>query len=218
MKTLGSVNKVVLRSLTRSFQHGVEQQYKQQFHASCAKVLSFCRDLCFLLHILQLNVPWKDISTRTFILHIHANSALFDDDQSQEDMESSLLSLPGFQNLCDMLLQYRLRTKKNLFVSLRQVATWNIGGGAVHRLQESNKLKVIRRLGYKGIVCLQETRWTEASTMALQQRLCRQQVFQSPATVNETGHLSGGVAILVPLGYTVHLSRLGTQFIYMLKS
>ena len=93
--------------------------------------------------------------------------------------------------------------KQNLFVSLKRLVTWNIGGGAVHRLQEGTKFRNIRRLSNTGIVCLQETRWTEAGATALQQRLTGTQVLHSPATVTQDGYLSGGVAMLIPLGFTV---------------
>ena len=102
-----------------------------------------------------------------------------------------------FQSLCHTLLQHRLQVEKNLLVSLKRLATWNIGGGAVHRLQEGNKFRIIRRISNTGILCLQETRWTEVGAVALQQRLTGTHVLHSPATVTSDGYMSGGVARLI---------------------
>ena len=52
-------------------------------------------------------------------------------------------------------------------------------------------------------MCLQETRWTEAGATALQQRLTGTQVLHSPANFTHDGYLSGGVAMLIPLGFTI---------------
>ena len=66
-----------------------------------------------------------------------------------------------------------------------------------------NKLRTFRRLGSQGILCLQETRWSQSGDTAMQQRLNRMQVAHTPAVSTEAGGLSGGVAILVPLGFSM---------------
>ena len=140
----------------------------------------------------------------------HLSPTLFASSATVTTLDTVLADNMQFQSLCHTLLQHRLQVKKNLLVSLKRLVTWNIGGGAVHRLQEGNKFRIIRRLGNTGIVCLQETRWTEVGATALQQRLTGTHVLHSPANITQDGYLSGGVAMLIPLGFAIdtHVSIL----------
>ena len=74
-------------------------------------------------------------------------------------------------------------------------------GAAIHRFNNADKLPVFKRLGAKGILCLQETRWTQSGEASLQQRLNWMQVVHTPAATTDSGGLSGGAAILVGLGF-----------------
>ena len=203
MMTLRTLDKQVLRSLTRAFQHGVESCYQQLFDTRCAKVLSFCRDLCFLPHLLEVRGSWKEIRVCDLANRCQLPPTIFTSTVNAVSLATILADNMDFQHLCHALLQYRLQVKQNLFVSLKRLVTWNIGGGAVHRLQEGTKFRNIRRLSNTGIVCLQETRWTDAGASALQQRLTGTRVLHSPAKVTPEGYLSGGVAMLIPLGFSV---------------
>ena len=203
MMTLRSLEKQALRSLTRAFQHGVENCFQHLFDARCAKILSYCRDLCFLPHLLDLHCSWKDVTVREFASKCQLSTSLFALGGPDTTLYAALADNMQFQSLCHTLLQHRLRVKKNLFVSLKRLVTWNIGGGAVHRLQEGNKFRIIRRLSNTGIVCLQETRWTDVGATAVQQRLTGTRVVHSPAAITQDGYLSGGVAMLIPLGFAI---------------
>ena len=185
--TLRTLDKQVLRSLTRAFQHGVENCYQHLFDSRCAKVLSFCRDLCFLPHLLELRCSWKDVTVSELATRCHLSPTLFASGATVTTLDTVLADNMQFQSLCHTLLQHRLQVKKNLLVSLKRLVTWNIGGGAVHRLQEGNKFRIIRRLSNTGIVCLQETRWTEVGATALQQRLTGTHVLHSPANITQDG-------------------------------
>lgn len=52
----------------------------------------------------------------------------------QLDPKPYLLNLQEFQELCGKLLAHRLTLKQKIFVFLKQVVTWNVGGAAVARL------------------------------------------------------------------------------------
>ena len=80
--------------------------------------------------------------------------------------------------------------------------TWNVGGAAIHRIN-ANKFRTFRRLGAQGILCLQETRWSQSGDASMQQRLNRMQVVHTPASVTDAGGMSGGAAMLVPLGFSL---------------
>ena len=116
--TLRQLDRQVLRSLTRAFQHGVESCYQQLFDTRCAKVLSFCRDLCFLPHLLEVSGSWKEVRVYDLANRCQLPSSIFTSYVNVDSLSTILADNMDFQHLCHALLQYRLQVKQNLFVSL----------------------------------------------------------------------------------------------------
>ena len=90
MMTLRSLNKQALRSLTRAFQHGVEDCFQSLFDARCAKILSHCRDLCFLPHLLNLQCQWKDVTVQDLANKCQLSTSLFTSDASDTMLDAVL--------------------------------------------------------------------------------------------------------------------------------
>ena len=206
MKTLIQLCFRVRKFLTQTFKHGIEDQYKKLHGSSCSRSLSYCRDLCFLPHLLKVKTSWKDISVQDFSVAFNIDgSLLMNDDQKilcLPDIQNPLFLSSRFWERCAQLIDHRLSIRQNLFVGIKQVSTWNVGGAAIHRLN-MNKLRAFRRLGSQGILCLQETRWSQSGDTSMQQRLNKMQVAHTPAVVTDAGGRSGGVAILFPLGFSM---------------
>ena len=206
MKTLSQVSFRVRKFLTQIFKHGIEDQYKKLHGSSCSRSLSYCRDLCFLPHILRVKTTWKDILIPDFSDAFGIDRLLLmDEDQrirSLMDIQEPLFMSSCFWDKCTQLIIHRLNIRQNLFVGIKQVSTWNVGGASIHRMN-LNKLRTFRRLGSQGILCLQETRWSQSGDTAMQQRLNKMQVAHTPAVSTDAGGLSGGVAILIPLGFNL---------------
>ena len=166
----------------------------QQFLAKCPKSLHYLQTLAFLSNLLNINAPWSVLDIQTVASHcgIHmecVNSRPF---LAQALANSSELSL-----LCAEVLKYRLEKKQDFCTALRTISTWNVSGWRT--LQWTNrKTQAILRHARKGIVCLQETRWTASTATSFLQTYPGFTLAHTPAIVTENGGLSGGVAILIP--------------------
>ena len=149
---------------------------------------------------------WKDITVHDFAIAFNINAAplMHDEELILEigDIKNPLFLSSKFWASCEKLMEHRLSIRKNLFVGIKQVSTWNVGGAAIHRLN-MNKLRTFKRLGAQSILCLQETRWSQSGDTSLQQRLNRMQVVHTPAANTHAGGLSGGAAMLIPLGFNL---------------
>ena len=195
----------VRKLLTQAFKNGIEECYKRKHGVKCSRLQSYCRDLCFLPHLLDMKLSWKDISVQAFAISLNIEGTLLlhheEAIQQLADIKDPLCLSEKFWKSCEKLMEHRLRIRKNLFVGIKQVSTWKVGGAAVQRLNNTDKLRVFKRFGAKGILCLQETRWSQSGDAAMQQRLNRMQAVHTPAAITNSGGLSGGVAILLPLGF-----------------
>ena len=204
MKTLFKLCFRVGKFLTKTFKNGIEDHYKKVHGINCSRSLSYCRDLCFLPHLLNVKSSWKDIAVQDFAAAFNIDATLLMNDEQRiqqlMDIKNPLFLSSSFWEGCAKLTEHRLGIRQNLFVGIKQVSTWTVGGAAIHRLN-MNKLRAFRRLGAQGSLCLQETRWSQSGDASMQQRLNKMQVAHTPASVTDAGGLSGGVAVLVPLGF-----------------
>ena len=103
-----------------------------------------------------------------------------------------------FEDHTRILYDYRIMVRQNLLVSLRHVVSWNISCWHPLHTGRDPKLITVRKHLRKGPVCLQETKWTDAMAIGLQQRLPAVRVISTSAIPTEQGGLSGGTAILIP--------------------
>ena len=93
--------------------------------------------------------------------------------------------------------------RQNLLVTLRNLVSWNISCWHPLHTGRDSKLTTVRKHLRKGPVCLQETKWTDAMAIGLQQRLPAVRVVSTSAIQTEQGGLSGGTAILIPTSLEV---------------
>ena len=116
---------------------------------------------------------------------------------SRSFLAQALANSSEFSLLCSKVLKYRLEKKQDCCTALRSMSTWNVSGWRT--LQWTNpKTRAILRLARKGIVCLQETRWTASTATSFLQTFPGFDLAHTPAIATEHGGLSGGVAILIP--------------------
>ena len=154
MKTLFKLCFRVRKFLTQTFKHGIEDQFKKSHGANCSRSLSYGRDLCFLPHLLKVKSSWKDITVQDFAVAFNIDASLLMNDEqrilSLMEIQSPLFLSSSFWDSCAQLIEHRLSIRQNLFVGIKQVSTWNVGGAAIHRLNMT-KLRAFRRLGSQGI-------------------------------------------------------------------
>ena len=92
------------------------------------------------------------------------------------------------------------KKKQDCCTALRNLTTWNVSGWRT--LQWTNpKTQAILRRARKGIVCLQETRWTASTATNFLQTYPGFNIAHTPSVVTENGGLSGGVAILISCAF-----------------
>ena len=119
------------------------------------------------------------------------------DGRKKKSLAHQLATSPEFNTLCSHVLRYRLEKKQDCCIALRQINTWNVSGWRT--LQWTNpKAKAVLRYARKGIVCLQETRWTASTATNFLQTYPGFTVAHSPANETDRRGLSGGVAIIIP--------------------
>ena len=115
-------------------------------------------------------------------------------------LAQALANSSEFSLLCAEVLKYRLEKKQDCCTALRHLTTWNVSGWRT--LQWTNpKTQAILRRARKGIVCLQETRWTACTATNFLQTYPGFNIAHTPSIVTENGGLSGGVAILISCAF-----------------
>ena len=99
--------------------------------------------------------------------------------------------------IANRLLDFRCDHKGEQPSSVRHITTWNVGGWTQPGRAGHDKLKAIRASLHKGPIVLQETHWTHEQSTRLHTL-----IVATAATVKNT-HPSGGVAIILPVGYEI---------------
>ena len=83
MKTLFKLCFRVGKFLTKTFKNGIEDHYKKVHGINCSRSLSYCRDLCFLPHLLNVKSSWKDISVQDFAAAFNIDATLLVNDKQR---------------------------------------------------------------------------------------------------------------------------------------
>ena len=195
MPRLGTVAKPLLLEFRNAWSRQIRALYFQQFMTKCPKSLHYLQTLAFLPNVLDINTPWSvlDIQTVASRCGIPMECFLF----SRSFLAQALANSSEFSLLCSKVLKYRLEKKQDCCTALRSMSTWNVSGWRT--LQWTNpKTRAILRRARKGIVCLQETRWTASTATSFLQTFPGFDLAHTPAIATEHGGLSGGVAILIP--------------------
>ena len=97
MKTLTGLCFRVRKFLTQTFKHGVEDHYKKVHGSNCSRSLSYCRDLCFLPHLLKVKLSWKDITVQDFAVAFNIDATLLMND------EQRILALTDVNCTCSVM-------------------------------------------------------------------------------------------------------------------
>jgi hypothetical protein len=195
MPALGTVAKPILLEFRNAWSRQIRAIYHQTFDVKCPKSLYNLQSLAFLPKVFDLDVPWQALELQTVADKCGIQPECFF--HSRPFLAQQLTHSSEFSLLCADAMRYRLEKKQDCCTALRQIVSWNITGWRT--LQWSNpKAKAILRGARKGIVCLQETKWSASTATNFLQTYPRFSVAHSPANPTDSGGLSGGVAILIP--------------------
>ena len=104
--------------------------------------------------------------------------------------------------IASRLLDFRCDHKSEQPSSVRHITSWNVGGWTQPGRAGDDKLKAIKASLHKGPIVLQETHWTHEQSTRLHIVIPGIYVVATAATVKNR-HPSGGVAIILPVGYEV---------------
>ena len=143
------------------FEHCIHFSYDK-----CPKSLHYLQSLSFLPHVLNIHAPWPVLDVQTVANRCGIHSECFShSDRSLHKHWPIHLSLAYFVPKSSNIVW----KKQDCCTALRNLTTWNVSGWRT--LQWTNpKTQAILRRARKGIVCLQETRWT-ASTALISSKL-----------------------------------------------
>ena len=196
--TLGTVAKPLLLEFRNAWSRQIRALYRQQFQGKCPRTLSNLQTLTFLPKILEVQVPWSLLEVSTVASNCGVPIVCFAG--TKQALANALDTSPDFHQLCQRVLQFRLEKKHDCCTTLRHITTWNVSGWRSIQWTQQ-KSRAIHRSARKGIVCLQETRWSDSTAANFLQNYPGFDVSHTPAAVTDNGGLSGGVAILIPCGF-----------------
>lgn len=166
MPRLGTVAKPLLLEFRNAWSRQIRALYGQQFKSKCPKSLHCLQSLAFLPNVLNIQVPWSALETQTVASKCGVHRDCFS--YSRPFLAQALANSPEFSLLCAEVVKYRLEKKQDCCTALRNIATWNVSGWRT--VQWTNdKTRAIHRRARKGIVCLQETRWTASTATSFLQ-------------------------------------------------
>ena len=202
MLRLGTVAKPLLHEFRNAWSRHIRMQYTQRFHKKCPRSLHRLQSLSFLPQVLGSTAPWAILDIRLVANRCGVHASCF---SGLESVLANALDMSSeFSALCTKVLEYRLEKKQDCCTSLKHITTWNVSGW--RRIQwTSDKSRLIHRYAKKGVVCLQETRWSDSTATSFLQNYPGYNLVHTSALVTDQGGLSGGTAILIPCSF--RLSR-----------
>ena len=195
MSTLGSCETWVSRSIKRFFQLLLKDAFTTRFGYNGPRHTLLFRDLAFLPHVIQTDLPWRRIRlelVRSFLDRhcLHAPHSLDRSSARSVDIGNALLN-------------YRLSIQQTVPTRMKVLYSWNLDNWhAPKQPKRDVRMRKCKRLLAKGPICLQETKWSASEKEVLLQHIPGLQIAESLATT-PGGHWSGGVAVLVPPGYVL---------------
>ena len=202
MLRLGTVAKPLLHEFRNAWSRHIRMQYAQRFHKKCPRSLSRLQSLSFVPQVLNSTTPWTILDVRQVANRCGIHVSCFSGPESV--LANALDTSSDFRTLCTKVLDYRLEKKQDCCTSLKNITTWNVSGW--RRIQWTcDKSRLIHRYAKKGIVCLQETRWSDSTATSFLQNYPGYNLVHTSALVTDQGGLSGGTAILIPCSF--RLSR-----------
>ena len=227
MRRLKDTQALCLARLRALLSRAIRQRYVSLFHCAPPFRLTRIHDFTFLPHILSCpkatgDILLKDITDWAMPQVTPEQMAecldqLIDDEYYHSttvtiDLEEQSLSdeQPREDKLSDIVLKiaehlYNFRTgnQKTQPTFLKYINTWNVGGGRCLEPVEMRKTKqcvlAYARDQYN-VARDPLAHWTSEQPTQLLSQLTGIQIASSAATIKNT-HPSGGVAILLPIGY-----------------
>ena len=208
MIVLGALPDWILTTVRKTYAKALSEHHFRICERAAPAPLRNLQSLSFLPHILGVSGSWKNIQVYNFICsYVNKEVPLY---RTLEEFCDEFLDLwhtaqisTVFEDHTRILYDYRIMVRQNLLVSLRHVVSWNISCWHPLHTGRDPKLITVRKHLRKGPVCLQETKWTDAMAIGLQQRLPAVRVISTSAIPTEQGGLSGGTAILIPTSLEV---------------
>lgn len=181
MSTLGSCDAGVSRSIRKVFQLLLKDAFAARFGYNGPRHTTSIRDLAFIPHVLQTDLPWRRI--RLDFVRIALNIDI-------HRWERCLVAPHSLD-----------RNSARLEINIQQIVPTRLHTPKQPRREPKTRKR--KTLLAKGPICLRETKWSASEKEALLQHIPGLQIAESCATQTPSGHWSGGVAILVPPGYVL---------------
>ena len=208
MIVLGALPDWILTLVWKTYAKALSEHHFRICGRAAPAPLRNLQSLSFLPHLLGVSGSWKNIQVYNFICsYVNKEVPIY---RTLEEFCDEFLDLwrtaqisTVFEEHTRILYDYRIMVRQNLLVSLRHVVSWNISCWHPLYTGRDPKLITIRKHLKKGPVRLQETKWTDAMAIGLQQRLPAVRVIRTSAIPTEQGGLSGGTAILIPTSLEV---------------
>ena len=204
--TLGSCDVGVSRSIKKVFQLLLKDAFATRFGYSGPRHTIFIRDLAFLPHVIQTDLPWRRIRlelVRTFLdIDCRKWGHCLVAPHSLDRSSARLVEIGN------ALLNYRISIQQTVPTRMRVLYSWNLDSWhAPKQPKRDLRMRKCKALLAKGPICLQETKWSASEKEVLMQHIPGLQIAESLATPTPSGHWSGGVAVLVPPGYVLKESQ-----------
>ena len=202
MSTLGSCDAWVSRSIKRVFQLLLKDAFTSRFGYNGPRHTLLFRDLAFLPHVLQTDLPWRRIRLELVRSFLDIDSRRWGHCLSApHSLDRSSARLVDIGNA---LLNYRISIQQTVPTRMKVLYSWNLDNWhAPKQPKRDVRMRKCKRLLAKGPICLQETKWSASEKEVLMQHIPGLQIAESLATPTPGGHWSGGVAVLVPPGYVL---------------
>ena len=202
MSTLGSCDAWVSRSIKRIFQLLLKDAFTSRFGYNGPRHTLLFRDLAFLPHVLQTDLPWRRIRLELVRSFLDIDSRRWGHCLSApHSLDRSSARLVDIGNT---LLNYRISIQQTVPTRMKVLYSWNLDNWhAPKQPKRDVRMRKCKRLLAKGPICLQETKWSASEKEVLMQHIPGLQIAESLATPTPGGHWSGGVAVLVPPGYVL---------------
>ena len=199
MSTLGSCDVGVSRSIKKVFQLLLKDAFATRFGYSGPRHTILIRDLAFIPHVIQTDLPWRRIRLELVRTYLDIDCRRWGHCLvAPHSLDRSSARLVEIGNA---LLNYRINIQQT-------VPTWNLDSWhAPKQPKRDLRMRKCKALLAKGPICLQETKWSASEKEVLMQHIPGLQIAESLATRTPSGHWSGGVAVLVPPGYVLKESQ-----------
>ena len=188
----------LLRTLKKTLTRCIKLAYVQDHDSPCPSYLSKVRDLSILPRILQVDMPWWNLTLEQIASLFQQD---LDDCRQTLARDMRTISAPVMEEVGRNILQYRNTIKQDLPFRLKRLHVWNVSGWTPSQTSNDPKLRLTKRLLRTGPVSLQETRWHEETPEALYHTIPGLQVAHTAGIPTDRGGISGGAAVLIPPGW-----------------